>query len=232
MTHFDNLTLCLTIGKRPEPLRQTLQSLLGQMSFAKIIAINDFGDEPTNRVFQEFAPSPQNQLICLGRQIGHHRAVDEMYRHIDTPYVLHCEDDWLFDRPIDAANIIALLEHEPQLTAICLRHLDDMTFSAEEQARFQTRPTPYGDWVSLAAVHEQWYGYTFNPHIAKIDTYRALAPFAQFKKERHISRTFRAQGRVVGFLPTGACRHIGFESVANPPKNDWLSRLKRGLWRK
>lgn len=59
MTHFDNLTLCLTIGKRPEPLRQTLQSLLGQMSFAKIIAINDFGDEPTNRVFQEFAPPPR-----------------------------------------------------------------------------------------------------------------------------------------------------------------------------
>ncbi len=39
------VTLCLTIGRRPELLRQTLTSLMGVGHFAKVIAINDFRDQ-------------------------------------------------------------------------------------------------------------------------------------------------------------------------------------------
>ena len=88
-------TLCLTIGRRPELLRQTLESLFDQSpSFAHVIAINDFGDAPTNAVFK--AMCPMGELVDLGRQVGHHAAVDAMYQRIQTPYVFHCEDDWLF----------------------------------------------------------------------------------------------------------------------------------------
>ena len=72
-----NLTLCLTIGRRPELLRQTLQSLLDKVEFADIIAINDFRDEETNQVFRELCP--QGTLINLNEQVGHHKAVDTMY---------------------------------------------------------------------------------------------------------------------------------------------------------
>lgn len=226
MDTLNHLTLCLTVGKRPNELRQTLNSLFERMSFAHVIAINDFGDEATNDVFRQLAPVG-SRLISIGQNLGHHRAVDEMYRHINTPYVFHCEDDWLFDAPIDGCNIIQMLESDARLSMICLRRVDDMVFSADEQAQFQTHNTPFGDWISLAAVHEQWYGYTFNPHIAKIETYRQLAPFAQFKKERHISRTWRKMGKVAGFLPDGVCRHIGFDSVANAPKPGVLARMKQ-----
>lgn len=87
----NEITLCLTIGMRPELLRQTLQSLLNRLTFSHIIAINDFRDEATNRVFRGLCP--QGQLISLKKQLGHHAAVDYMYQQVTTPYVMHCEDD-------------------------------------------------------------------------------------------------------------------------------------------
>ena len=51
-----NITLCLTIGKRPQELRRTLESILSQINFEHIIAINDFRDEETNQVFRELCP--------------------------------------------------------------------------------------------------------------------------------------------------------------------------------
>jgi hypothetical protein len=44
-------TLYLTIGRRPELLRQTHTSLLGVDHFAKVIGINDFRDQETNDMF-------------------------------------------------------------------------------------------------------------------------------------------------------------------------------------
>jgi hypothetical protein len=72
-----DVDLCLTIGRRPTLLRQTLESLLPRANFKKIIAINDFRDEETNDVFKELCPN--GILLNLDKQLGHHRAVDLMY---------------------------------------------------------------------------------------------------------------------------------------------------------
>lgn len=85
------ITLCLTIGNRPEPLEKTLMSLLPRIEFQHIIAINDFRDTPTNEMFLKMCP--QGTLINLPKQVGHHQAVDAMYKLVKTKYVFHCEDD-------------------------------------------------------------------------------------------------------------------------------------------
>ena len=99
-----DITLCLTIGRRPELLRQTLESLFSQISFEHIIAINDFRDEETNQVFRELCPT--GILLNLAEQVGHHKAVDVMYAQVKTNYIFHCEDDWLFDQPIQIEEYI------------------------------------------------------------------------------------------------------------------------------
>ena len=54
--NLDDITLCLTIGKRPKELEESLSSLLSFLPFRHIIAINDFGDELTNDVFTKLCP--------------------------------------------------------------------------------------------------------------------------------------------------------------------------------
>lgn len=124
-----SIALCITIGRRPELLRQTLESLLGRAEFKQIIAINDFRDEETNEVFRNLCPS--GTLISLTEQLGHHRAVDAMYAKVKTPYVLHCEDDWLFDQDLRIAESIQLLNALPDVSMVCLRKYADFGHDPE-----------------------------------------------------------------------------------------------------
>lgn len=224
----DDITLCLTIGKRPQELRKTLESLLSKVQFKHIIAINDFGDEATSLVFRELCPN--GELIDLGYNLGHHKAVDLMYSKVATPYIFHCEDDWEFDNIPNLDAIIELLNHESEIISVSLRQIDDFAFTNEELTKIKYIQSSYLPIASLNALHEQWHGYTFNPHIIKLSSYQTIMPFANFKKERHISRFLRKSGKYVAYLQNGACHHIGFNSVANPPKKTWLAKIKGKLF--
>jgi hypothetical protein len=220
-----NLTLCLTIGRRPELLRQTLQSLLDKVEFADIIAINDFRDEETNQVFRELCP--QGTLINLNEQVGHHKAVDIMYSQVKTQYIFHCEDDWFFDQPLYIDQYIQLLENDEKATALCLRKLNDFPHSLEEKEKIQFQETQPIATAILTNLHEQWYGYTFNPHITSLQLWKDIGGFSQFKKERHVSRYLRKKNMHNLFLKENICQHIGGEdSIANPPKTTFWAKFK------
>jgi hypothetical protein len=211
------IALCLTIGRRPELLRQTLESLLPRAEFTQIIAINDFRDEETNEVFRKLCPS--GILISLDSQLGHHRAVDAMYEKVQTPYVLHCEDDWLFDHDLMIAESMQLLETRPEISTVCLRQYADFSHDPAVVAQTFTQSFDGISFRRLDRTHKQWHGYTFNPHIASIKLWKDMGGFAQFKKERHVSRTLRKLGQYVAYLEPGACHHIGeLDSVSNPPR--------------
>jgi hypothetical protein len=222
----NDITLCLTIGNRPEPLEKTLLSLLPKMAFKNIIAINDFRDNPTNEMFRKLCP--EGTLINLPEQVGHHQAVDAMYKLVKTKYVFHCEDDWFFEGDIPVQSILQLLEAKPGLSEVCLRRVDDIPMSDEEKSKVMTCEALDLQYKRLDLLHEQWHGYTFNPHIASLDNWRMLGGFHQFKKERHVSRHFREQGKHVAYLSSGCCRHIG-DGISVSIKPTRLDRLKKWL---
>ena len=221
------VTLCLTIGNRPQELRQTLQSLLAHWQPDHIIAVNDFRDEPTNAVFRELCP--QGELVLLPEHAGHHRAADAMYARVRTPYVLHAEDDWRFDRAPDLPLAMRLLD-DPAVSIVCFRAVDDVLHGKSRRHQPRPWPLPGGDAARLGHLHADWHGFTFNPHLARLDLWRSLGGFAGFASEQAISRALRAQGREVAYLPQGGCRHIG-EGVSVSKSNDVpaLKRLRRWL---
>ena len=222
------VTLCLTIGKRPDLLKRTLDSLLGLCRFSHIIAINDFRDEDTNEMFRSLCP--QGQLICLDRQMGHHKAVDFMYSLINTPYVLHCEDDWLFDVSIDLERATHLLDSDHHISQICFRKIDDFNLSETDRSKVFEVPDAVQPYFRMDSLHNQWHGYTFNPHLANLDLWKSLGGFYKFDKERHISRHLRSQSRFTAYMNPGCCVHIGELQSVSPsalnPKGLNLARKK------
>lgn len=224
-----NITLCLTIGKRPELLRQTLTSLFEKCYFENVIAINDFGDKETNDVFLDLCP--HGILLNQEHHIGHHLAVDKMYKYVTTDYIFHCEDDWCFDRELNVASYIELLKTSPQITSICLRKISDFPFLDEDVAKVEYLDTIPIKSAKLTALHEQWHGYTFNPHIISIDTVKEIGNFSTYKKERHISRWLRKKGKYTLFLKEGVCYHIGEDdSIANPLKTNIFVQMKAKIF--
>jgi hypothetical protein len=221
----NSVTLCITMGRRPQLLRQTLSSLLKQAEFENIIGINDFRDEETNQVFKDLCPN--GYLISLDSQLGHHAAVDYMYDLVTTPWVFHCEDDWLFEKSIDLRHLIKILESEKSLSAICLRQKSDFSLTVEEDRKVTYVKSGFLDFYRLDSIHDQWHGYTFNPHLASIDLWRSIGPFSNFKKERHISRVIRKKELFIYYLVNGGCSHLGAnDSVSNS------NTLKKSIWKR
>lgn len=225
------VTLCLTIGKRPDLLKKTLDSLLSIGEFKHIVAINDFRDAPTNEMFTRLCP--EGQLISLDQQLGHHKAVDHMYRTISTPYVFHCEDDWFFDKSMDLNSAMQLLDANANISQVCFRKIAD--FHLTENANSQVMECQENGRVfyRLDKLHPQWHGYTFNPHLAKLDVWKQLGGFAPFKKERHISRHLRSKDCFTAYMNPGSCEHIGelqsvSPSAANPTGfRFWRKKFKQ-----
>lgn len=225
----ENITLCLTIGKRPELLRQTLTSLFEKCHFKNVIAINDFGDKETNDIFLELCP--QGILLNQEHHIGHHNAVDKMYKYVTTDYIFHCEDDWYFDSELNVTSYIELLKTHPQVSSICLRKISDFPLLDEDVAKVKYLDTMPVKSARLTALHEQWHGYTFNPHIISVDTLKEIGNFYTYKKERHISRRLRKKGKYTLFLKEGVCYHIGEnDSIANPPKTNIFLQMKAKIF--
>lgn len=223
-----NVTLCLTIGKRPDELRASLNSLLSKVHFVHIIAINDFGDDETNQVFKEICPN--GELINLGYNLGHHKAIDLMYSKVNTPYIFHSEDDWLFDDVPNFHSIIDLLESYDEIVSVCFRKIGDFPFNTGELDKIKYTHLNDIEIADLRPLHEQWYGYTFNPHLIKKSVCDEISTFANYKKERHISRIFRKQNKYVAYLKNGYCHHIGFDSIANPPKTKLWQKVRGKLF--
>jgi len=225
----NEIDLCLTIGRRPSLLRQTLESLLPRANFKQIIAINDFRDEETNDVFNELCPA--GILINLDEQVGHHRAVDLMYSKVISPYVLHCEDDWLFNSDLMLTESIQLLQRNKNIGSVCLRTIEDFNLNAQDKSKEVVQEIDGIKFSRLDGLHEQWHGYTFNPHVTSLSQWKTFGPYSAFKKERHISRKLRSAGTFVAYLQPGSCVHIGVDdSVSNPIKKskfDFKSFFKK-----
>lgn len=227
MAAYDQITICMTMGRRPDHLRRTIESLGDIFHSLPVIAINDFGDDETSSVYRKLLPN--GTLIEPGQQIGHHPAVDVMYEQVKTPYIFHMEDDWEFSRQNFIEDALNLLATDPLISSVCFREISDFPFSDADRSRIVRDERGGIQFSRLDGLHEEWHAYTFNPHIARKSLWEDIGKFSQFKKERHISRKLRAQGRYTAFLEPGACAHIGFDiSVAN--KNPSLfKRMKKHI---
>ena len=219
----EKITLCLTIGRRPDLLRLTLESLKG-LPQTPILAINDFGDEETNAVFREKCPN--GRLIEPGHHLGHHRAVDLMYSHVDTPYIFHCEDDWRFSRTDFLQDALKILEADTKVSSVHFRATDDIPLEDTARARISTETINGISIENLSAAHNEWYGFSFNPHVAKKLLWHELGEFSKFKKERHVSRLLKSQKRYMAFLMPEACRHIGDGRSTVEQNNKLVKRFK------
>ncbi|MDB9992172.1 hypothetical protein OAD94_06665 [Amylibacter sp.] len=221
-------TLCITIGLRPIELKRTLKSLSSILHSMPVIAINDFGDEETNKVFKEMVP--HGILIQHKSKKNHHKALDELYSHVSTKYIFHCEDDWIFNRLDFVDDSIKILEEFPNVSSVSFRDINNFSFTSEQLSQILIIEGDNIKYTRLDPLHDQWYGFSLNPNIFEKKLCDQIGKFSQFKKERHISRFLRAKGMHMAFLEPGPCVHGGDDiSIANPKKYSVFKKIKKYL---
>lgn len=218
MFYHSLVTICITMGNRPDELRSTLESIGPDLRSLPFIAINDFQDKETDKVFKEIIP--HGRIIKQRGNIGHTRAIDAIYGHVQTPYIFHMEDDWTFTRTDFLEDALKVLTSDDQISMVLLRDLQNIPLAKkhpDDVIHLETSGVP---WARLDKTSEKWFGYTFNPHLSRRSTWLELGGFAQFRGEGIISQYFRDHGYYVATLKPGPCYHAGMNHSVRKEKRE------------
>ncbi|MGI9407901.1 MAG: glycosyltransferase family 2 protein [Hyphomicrobiaceae bacterium] len=216
MTPLHDVTLVVTSCGRPDLLFRTLDSLEREepYPFAARIIIEDSADRATVEAIRSRYPG--DTVLFNDPQIGQMRSIDRAYARVRTPYVFHCEDDWAFEGGPFVDRAIGVLEADVGVSVVCVRRLEEI---ADKFLQTPPRRTVAGtDVVKIdPAAHPEWFGYGFNPGLARMETYRAHGPFEPFGTEAAISVHFKGLGFTTAYLTPGHARHIGGDAHVDDP---------------
>ena len=218
------VTGALTSCGRPDLLEETLASLVHHMTPPPIVLTEDAADR---RVAELCARRfPFVRVLLNEPKLGHMASIDRLYGEIQTPYVLHLEDDWQFNAPVDAAAAIAFLEAHPEVSGVVLRAFDEYAPSKRAGAEVvQMNGTRFA--VIRREAHPDWGGYSFNPTIVRHAFWRRFGPFAARRTEKEISRAAKAEGMTLAFMLPGSASHIGRGRHVTDPHQ---GMAERGCW--
>lgn len=200
-------TVVVTSCGRFDLLRKTLESLAAHLDVppAAVLVLEDSGDP---RVAEALAgiDLPLTPVVHPER-LGQMRSIDAGYRRVETPYIFHCEDDWLFTRSGFVAQSRAVLDAFPDVSMVGLR--------PRAELNPLVRSLPAGSHAGIGVIHfdpslhPEYFSYSFNPGLRRLADFSRLGPFAALGHEPDVSYAFKQAGFHTANLEEPAVRHIG-----------------------
>ena len=227
------MTTVLTSCGRFDLLEETVNSFLNVFDTDKIIVAEDSEDAAGAEAFAATCPKAEVRLNMP--KLGQLRSIDKLYSTIDTPYVVHLEDDWGFTRSLDLDSVIRFLEARPDIAVVCIAHriYDPRFGKGAHRERYED--IDYLVWDLDA--HPKWFSYSFNPSVARMSLWREHGPFEKFVTEENLSLFCKERGMRIALVVPGIADHIGDDRHAHdpfqPPRAKTLfARLKRSAMKR
>jgi hypothetical protein len=164
-------------------------------------------------------------------KLGQMRSIDAPYASVQTPYVVHLEDDWRFSGGVDLDEGVRFIEARPDVSVICIGCRFDERF--RHSARKMTEDG-IDYWIWDLDAHPKWFSYSFNPSVGRLSLWREFGPYARFKTEEDLSQFTKARGMRIAMVIPSVAKHIGDERHAGDPfqpkrAKTPLARLKRSI---
>lgn len=227
------VTLVVTSCGRFDLLEETLVSLEAAEpgGFERRIIIEDSADPAMAEKIR--ARFPDYDLIFNEPNLGQMRSIDRAYGEVRTPYVFHCEDDWRFESGPFLETCRAVLDAHPDTAVACVRK--PVELAPRYRERLQPLEAGRSDVLRMPAdAHPEWFGYSFNPSLVRLETFTRYGPFAGHGSEEILSYRLKRDGFTMAFLDPGSAVHIGGDAHVEDPfrkaraKGFW-PRLKRSI---
>lgn len=198
-------TLAITSCGRHDLLEETLVSFYTHVSVL-----------PEQTLIYEDGPSTRPQWVPRevvwiqgGIRRGQIHAVDELYRHVKTDLIFHCEDDWKFmlgGRWIEDSKWI--LEFDPEIIYVSLRG------QMWNHPLTRAKDGPY--FIAQENWRGGWGGFAFNPGLRRrsdwerIGSYGAHVKHGPYAKhEQELSIMYGKMGYKIADLGLPIIRHLG-----------------------
>ena len=208
-------TVVLTSCNRLDLLAITLESFSRHNTYpiAKCIIIDDSGDQDCYRQLGERYGDKNIEFIFNTPKLGHISSIDLAYSRVETPYIFHCEDDWEFYQPNFIEHSKAVLESDPKILQVQIRHYQDI--NGHPVKIYTMRSVGDLKVVDLERGYLGIYdGFSWNPGLRRLKEYKELPKtYKEFSNEAAIGHHYAYWGFKVSALvnKTGYVRHIGWD---------------------
>jgi hypothetical protein len=200
-----DVTLVLTSCGRFDLLDKTIQSISPSIisSLSNKIIIDDSGREDAKTYFSKYGDDWN--IIINDENIGQPRSVDKAYSQVDSEYIFHCEDDWLFDPSFSLQDCVDILNYESNSLQVTFRK--DCPHPVDPQVRSTPKGVDYQ--LKVPGWNSEWYGFTYNPSVFRKSAYDSLGKYQGFR-EQDISRFYYDKGFFTYALTKKYVEHIGW----------------------
>ncbi|RRD40778.1 glycosyltransferase [Leptotrichia sp. OH3620_COT-345] len=213
-----DVTLVITSCGRFDLLEKTLNSFFEKNTYPikKIIITEDSTEgKKLKRLISRYENEkcgPKFHLIINQVREGQLKSIDKAYKEVNTEYIFHCEDDWIFLKEGFIEKSISLLEEDPKLLLIGLRGKEDF-----KENFFKEKDYISQNGTSYYEVKEEIF--TYNPSLKRKKDNDLFGAHEKLKDELYemaLSEFYKKKGyRTIYFKEkyiehTGDKRHVHF----------------------
>jgi glycosyl transferase family 2 len=222
----DSVTVCLTSCGRPDLLARTLDSFRRFNPGGAIVVSEDCADAAL--IAEITAAYPDMTILSGPERLGHMRSIDRLFSTVNTPYLFHLEDDWLFDAPVNWKAAIALLETRDDVANVSVRAFSEIK---EKYRRRSDALTLQGETFRLMHrdAHPEFFGWSNNPGLMRTSLYAAYAPFGRMRHDQ-MSALIKRDGRREAYHVPGVAHHIGQQRNVTDPTTPPRPKSKTAKW--
>jgi hypothetical protein len=209
----DTVTVCVTSCARLDLLERTLESFRGLNPGGRFLLSEDSADPAAIAAVR--AAYPDIPVLDGPQRLGLMNSIDRLYSRVETPFIFHLEDDWLFEAPVDWDGAIKLLTERADVANVTVRAFDEI------KPKYSMRSSTYEldgrqFRIMRADAHAEFFGWSPNPGLIRTSLYAAYAPFTRLLPDQ-MSALIKSEGQVQAYLLPGVARHIGWGRNAPDP---------------
>lgn len=213
----DKITVVFTSCGRVDFLKITIDSFLkfNTYNIEKYIIIENSGDiNVANDINNLFGNLDKFQIIINETNIGQVSSIDKAYSFVNTEYIFHCEDDWLFFEYGFIEKSLSILRDRKDISNINLRVRFDGEKGSEHPILGPMKTKDdiiYYEYIQN--YYGVWHGFSWNPGLRRLSDYQLIKPYKQYINEQGVNLVFKNLGYKAACLENFYCKHIGTNSI-------------------
>ena len=229
------VTVCISSCGRLDLLAETLRSFRAFNTGGIYILSEDSTDAVV--IAEAERLYPEMTILSGPDRLGLMGSIDRLYSSVQTPYIFHLEDDWVFEGPVNWQAAIALLSNNDKIANVSVRAFEEIKpkFRARSDAQSFSGAAFQ---IMRSNAHPEYFGWSSNPGLIATALYHHYKPFKRLLHDQ-MSGAIKKDGRAVAYLLPGVARHIGRgRNLHDPmmparPKSrplKWLRAFKKQLY--
>ena len=226
-----DMSFVLTSCGRTKLLDKTLKSFFKYNDYN----IKDFflvEDSVNNLVYEEVKKKWKNKIkiFCNKKKLGQIKSIVDIYKKIRTPYVFHCEDDWIYTRKKFIEDSLEILKTDSKIIQVWL----ESKKSASRLDIFEYGPLEYtkknkiGFRKVTCKDGWEWGYFSFRPGVKRMSDYNLIGGYSKFKNELDIGVKYKKLGFYTVIIEKPAVVDIGDDHHVSDPTRKWPKRRKTG----